>query len=199
MPGSTHELMQKMFPSAVSTAAASPILSAPIVDQNVNPLTEILKAYLNARNKMPTIQRDPTLDRATGGYFAASKGPNGIIGIGPVADATTLPHELTHAAVKELQAQRFDSTASSQYIDAAEKLLFNNAPAKTAQNLDPKWMSKQSVTGYRATSEELPAFAVGNQSPYPGNEVWRGGSHVDPTLATQMSILLELAQRKQTK
>jgi hypothetical protein len=61
-----------------------------------------------------------------------------------------------------------------------------------ADKLAPEWSKENS--DYRSASNELSAYGMGSTVPRRSN---RAPLHVDPTMATEFSILLDLAQRAQ--
>ena len=144
----------------------------------------------------------------SGDYMGYKGNPNTAV--------RTLGHELTHAAWNQMRQQIYEGKASPEFEGAFSKLvynkqkgvwempdssnnldaqLFNNpwAAPRLAEKLDPDWSQKNRV--YRASSSELPAFAVGNSTLGGNPPSYKTPSHLDPTLATEQMILLDLATR----
>lgn len=166
--------------------------------------------FLYEQNKMPDMERVDSLGYGvTGDYspwYNKIRFANG-------ADLNTVIHELTHATEGPLH-QRWVSPNSDdeQFKDAYSKLIFGgnfdktpNKIRESMEKLDPSWY--QQTSDYRKSTGEAKAFAVGNslgdrirrnnpdvKQGYLGT--YKGGSHVDSTLATDQAILLELANRK---
>ena len=149
-----------------------------------------------------------------GGTLSMSDRYTGYEG-NPRQAVSTLGHELTHAAWNQMRQQIYEGKASPEFAAAFSKLVYNKpkgvwempdlsnnldaslfsnpwGASQLAQRLDPAWAQKNG--SYRASSSELPAFAVGNMmnNAPPG---WKPPAHLDPTLATEQMILLDLATR----
>jgi len=130
-------------------------------------------------------------------------------GYDPTNAIPTLTHELTHATQKEMIGQKLqkdvtDPEAKQQFLDAYRKLSYN--PSKRgrdafgagllANKLAPEWTVKNE--GYRSSVEELPAWAMGdvaNRNPLVNYDSYNAPAHLNPTLATEYQILLDLATR----
>ena len=171
--------------------------------------------YLSARRMMPPI----SLKYGSSSSFTFPgfyKGQNSIpaTGIVKIAEGETpnaVVHELTHAAQRQIEAQylslrkkaeKTDLTPlDRQFMQAYEKLvhrpgkLFGARPeamqSLTAQRIAPDWVKKEG--DYRATGGELAAFGM-------GSTVDRNADaplHIDPSYATEFSILLDMARRLQ--
>jgi hypothetical protein len=119
----------------------------------------------------------------------------------------TAIHELTHAAINKMhwdyqaaKKKRKSDPTAAQFADAYEKLLlrpdFASQMSAVANRMDPQWVQKNK--SYRATSAELPASAVGVASTGTADE-YNAPLHLNPTLATQFRVLLDLANRVKTK
>jgi hypothetical protein len=164
--------------------------------------------YLGMRDEVPPVKmgyigtyglyKHPTADK-----------PKGEIILNPGVGAVTLTHEVMHPAMRVLREQEAESRAAGtdkQFTDAFAKILYN-PDRKTnvrdsipildlAQKLAPEWAKKEK---YRASIGELPAFAVERAAIPEGRQTGlEAPPHVDPTIATQMMILLDLAQRAST-
>tara|TARA_R110000868_G_scaffold369930_1_gene633407 strand:- start:37 stop:681 length:645 start_codon:yes stop_codon:yes gene_type:complete len=132
----------------------------------------------------------------------------------PTATARTLIHETTHATDRQLDNLYFKykdrppTPEIAQFVEGYKRLRWSDknpnarvqAPPSEAlaRRLDPKWAAENA--GYRANSAELYGHAVGNTARTP--ESTRYGSidtplHLDPTLATEHFVLLDLANRAQ--
>ena len=122
----------------------------------------------------------------------------------PTTAIPTLSHELVHASQKEMESQRMqkeilDQNAKQQFLDAYQKLVYDKTkPVKSrfgqnvlAEKLNPAWSKENEA--YRASIAELPAFAIGTVSGK--NDAYRAPEHLNPTLATEYQILLDLATR----
>ena len=128
--------------------------------------------------------------------------------------ARTLVHETTHATDRQLNDLYFKykdrppTPEIAQFVEGYKRLRWNaenpnarvQAPPSEAlaRRLDPKWAAKNA--GYRATSAELYGHAVGNMTQAP-NDIRVNSPdtplHLDPTLATDHFVLLDLANRAQ--
>jgi hypothetical protein len=118
----------------------------------------------------------------------------------------TFLHEMTHAAQPALEKQyqegaKFfaaspkDPEARRVFLQAYEKLRGSGA-ADLARKLDPTWEKENRK--YRSSREELEAFGVGNVQNFGrrGDRLdARGPLHLDPTMATETMLLLDLARR----
>lgn len=183
-----------------------------------SPLGMELISYLQNRDRVPPIRR-AFLGDATSGEFRypnTDRGmPKGMIVMSHGAGPSTLVHELAHAADLELLRQYYgDKTAwgvpsrETQFTDAFEKLRGTVARARDqegyfkvrshvdrrqqlAEKLDPKWTEKNA--NYRASHNELGGWAAGS-TVQPDME-YKRPHHLDPTIATELSILLDLAKR----
>ena len=130
------------------------------------------------------------------------------------SNARTLIHETTHATDRQLDKLFSDYQGNpptpemAQFVDAYRKLRWNatrpnanfqSSPSEAlARRLDPEWARKNA--GYRAHTEELYGHAVGNVARTPGDKPYSEFEvplHLDPTLATEHFILLDIANRAQ--
>lgn len=122
----------------------------------------------------------------------------------PTAGIPTLSHELVHASQREMGSQRVqkdvvDQNAKQQFLDAYKKLVYDKTkpvgsmsrPNALADLLNRDWSKENSE--YRASSGELPAWAIGTVSGK--NDAYDAPAHLNPTLATEYQILLDLATR----
>lgn len=170
--------------------------------------------YLSARRMMPPIKQQAL---GSVGEFEWPQASNkaipqtGIVKLSLRANPNTLVHELTHAAQRQIELQYSGLLRKSQsdkltepekqFMNAYEKLihtrwrLFGNNPEhtqlQTAQRIAPEWAKSKS--NYRSTGSELAAFGMGSAiSPNTG---YPAPLHIDPSYATEFSILLDLARR----
>ena len=141
--------------------------------------------------------------------------PEDIIGTG-----TTLPHEVAHAYVSNIlqpaymelgnKKSRNWSKEEKQFADAAMKLFPDLFPSFFFNPKERKEDFKKSKAalvgdrkvedaGYRLSQDELIGFGVGESSvPYvdrPGKIDYNVGGHLNPTMASQLSILTELYKK----
>jgi hypothetical protein len=132
-------------------------------------------------------------------------------GYDPTNPIPTLTHELTHASQGEMSKQRsqkevLDQNAKQQFLDAYKKLIFNPDGFKTnraryaqgvlADKLNPAWVKENK--DYRSSIDELPAWAMGaaaHQNPLYEYDDYNAPAHLNPTLATEYQILLDLATK----
>lgn len=160
-----------------------------------NPLLAALTAYLKERKHYPEVQRTGAIPGRPNvqAEFSPFVGERGRITLTDKAQGTTLPHELTHAAELAMLRHAWEGS-NPQFTEAYNKLLAKGQAVDQAVHLSPDLTVDHPE---RFNSQELLAYGVGNQSPgVPENRIWRGGGHLDSTMATQMAILLELARRK---
>lgn len=188
------------------------------------PEYKALAEYLQSTNSMPPVSFNFLPSGATGefvqkGLFSNTDTPRtGKValtdqflrrGNDPTNAIPTLTHELTHASQKAMISQSLrkdaeDQQSKQQFLDAYAKL--NYDPSKRgrsafaanalANKLDPEWTARNE--GYRAASNELPAWAVGdvsNRNPRYMYDDYNAPAHLNPTLATERQILLDLATR----
>ena len=168
--------------------------------------------YLSARRMMPPISLGGT---ASGGgvfesnsFFGNALPKTGAIKIGYGAGPSTVVHELTHAADTQLSSQYFQlknkrgdlTPAEQQFMQAYEKLSYDQfgrdkafQRKNLAEKLSPEWAKKHSE--YRATNRELPAWGMGFT--IDPRDDYGAPLHLDPTMATEFSILLDMARKLQ--
>ena len=165
---------------------------------------QMLRIIYGSRGGLPDVTRDsstmPVDAAGTLGAYAHNYGPFGRIFVAPQAGPATQAHELTHATNWDLAklyyaALEKETPEARQFVDAFKKLYGNNAVVEQANRLAPTWAATEDP--YRTSANELTAFAIGNTmgGSHGRVEPWRGGLHVDPTLATQHSILMDLAEK----
>jgi hypothetical protein len=183
-----------------------------------------LAQYLTSRSAMPPVAFDYLPSGNTGRFTSRGFFSNGSIpttgmvtlsdrflnrGYDPTNAVPSLTHELTHAAQNEMDYQKrqkeiADPQAKQQFLEAYSKLGYDatkRSRAAFAQNalanrLNPEWTAKNE--GYRASAGELPAWAMGdvaNRNPLNDYDPYGTPAHLNPTLATEYQILLDLATR----
>ena len=168
--------------------------------------------YLSARRMMPPIGIKSLGSRAVFISGGENVPKTGVVELGArAASPNTVVHELTHAAQRQIEWQYFGllrknqsaklTDPEKQFMNAYERLMHTRgqlfkAPPKaiqreTATNIAPKWVKEES--DYRSTGGELAAFGMGSAiSPNTSNPA---PLHIDPSYATEFSILLDLARR----
>lgn len=168
--------------------------------------------YLSARRMMPPIGIKSLGSRAVFISGGENVPKTGVVELGArAASPNTLVHELTHAAQRQMELQYFGLRRKSrsdkltqpekQFVDAYEKLIYRSGEMlgakpkatqrETAVSIAPKWVNEES--DYRATGSELAAFGMG--SALGRNFSYPAPLHIDPSYATEFSILLNLARR----
>ena len=164
-----------------------------------------LVGYLSARRMMPQIEPGFSGEFLTGSALSTDVPVQGII---KATYPSTLVHELTHAANRqmswqydELRSKNKNKTLTpeeAQFMQAYEKLVYNRntnqgTQSLTAQRIAPDWAKAKA--DYRATGPELSAFGMGSTvSP---NSFNLAPAHVDPSYGTEFQILLDLAAKAQ--
>lgn len=186
-------------------------LQSLLVETAAYPQYGDLVGYLSSRRMMPKIKLN-YLGGPEGEFNSVNAfytGPGTV----EAAEPNTLVHELTHAAQRQMgwqyghlkkKSSKELAPEEQQFIDAYEKLIFTPkelgrkmdfTAEKTAQSIAPEWAKQKG--GYRATGPELQAFGMGSTvSPNTFNPA---PLHVDPTYATEFSILLDLAKQVQKR
>ena len=167
---------------------------------------QALEKYLQSRDEMPDIKVTGNLPEGTNGLFTSD---NLNIGSGTIkihkntpkaALSSLLVHELTHAADRQMRQQAIEQGMfgnSNQYTEAYEKLVGPDGRNRTqfARNLRPEWAAENRL--YRADPKEIAAYGVGA---FAGPTLQGPGPrHVDATAATELRILMDLAQRNVDK
>lgn len=203
--------------SAKSRLEAMKRVESQIVDEKLRDAANSsqygdLVEFLASRRVMPEMKYRPGIS----GEFVSGWGmPNrGEINLGMSATPGTVVHELTHAADRQISQQYYDlakkrklDPLEKQFVQTYEKLVFSpdksqRDPEKyprtaMAERLAPEWAKRE--RGYRSTPGEMVAFGMGR----PVDEAQRympsniAPPHVDPTMATEFSVLLDIAKRLQ--
>jgi len=165
-------------------------------------LGQDLYQYLLSRNNLPKVNREYIAHNGVYNPFLNS------IKLHPNSGNGTLTHEMAHAADATLTNQYFDRPGfagepflETYFTDAYKKLKGNGRTADNnytdpredlAKKLSPSWYEKE--RRYRASNNELVGWGAGTQA-----EMRDGGykppNHLDSTMATELSILMELARR----
>ena len=198
------------IPQGVTRTAVDP-LQALLRQSAEFPQYGALVDYLSARRMMPPIEQRPM--GVSGSFdvnsiFGRSLPRTGVVNIGMRSGPDTVVHELTHAADNQLASQYTEllnkrgelTPAERQFMQAFEKLSYDKFgrdkafPRKTlAEKLDPEWVKKERE--YRSTNAELPAWAMG--ATVEPRDDYSPPLHLNPTLATEFLMLMELARRAQ--
>ena len=166
-------------------------------------LGEDLYTYLLKRQRLPQINRVPYITEGTVGEYNRE---SNIIKLLNNAQGSTLTHEAAHAADGALSNQYWDRPTSwsrpdtpTYFTDAYEKLKGETANNRyqgqrenLAQRLDPAWFHRNK--DYRSTNNELVGWGAGRQAGIDSS--YTPPDHLDSTIATELSILMDLAKRK---
>ena len=181
-----------------------------------NPDYQQIANYLMSRRSYPEISymNKPSSNYGTfttQGLFGNANVPKrGVVSLNrnasvanPELVAPTLTHELTHAAetqlyrqYNELKAKSNKSDIERQFMDNFEKILGSKV-TEQASAIQPEYTKNR--TAYRTRGDEALAFALQNVN-YPNSPSDNyAPEHIDPTIATQLMLLLEQAQRVQNQ
>lgn len=185
-----------------------------------DPLMKRYTSFLKIANAVPKVAAD-IYSEDKGGEFRSSgnifnDGSGGVVafraGVGSKLlegkelsdnDKNLIVHEYTHAVDRQLNflyntAKKDKSPLSQQFQQAYEKLggeivqkndKWGSARSTLADKLNAEW--SQSGKKYRATSGELPAFAMGSTQ---GGD-FKAPDHIDTTFATEFDILLGIGEK----
>jgi hypothetical protein len=167
-------------------------------------LGQDLYDYLFSRQRLPKINTAGNMRENVRGAWLPDQNQ---IWLQPWTGNGTLTHEAAHAADTELERQYFDRKTSwskpdvpTYFTDAFEKLKgataannFKSPREDMAKKMAPEWFNKNA--GYRATNNELVGWGAGRQASV-GETEYSPPNHLDSTMATELSILLDLARRK---
>ena len=194
-------------------SARDPLSSLLQRSTELSPLYGELVDFLAATRRMPTIEPE-YLREGNPGRFINYPGYTDIgrIELDPTQAMPNTPvHELTHAADRTIDfmysnlARKRRNTndltpLEQQFMQAYEKLSYGLASEKQplkrremAERLDPIWTEKN--RRYRATQDELAAFGAGSTA-YSERD-YAPPLHLDPTMATEFNLLLDMANRVQ--
>ena len=113
----------------------------------------------------------------------------------PEATTRTLTHEMAHS-VQSLLANRIYNMPALAIFRSPEEQQLYTAYQKFKEQ--PLLSSKDKTDTYRSSVDERRGFGAGNLSTNLEND-YPSSSHVDPTEATQLSILMDLYRRATPK
>lgn len=156
---------------------------------------ELLSQYLQGRRVMPTMETASLPPGVTGTYSPGRQ----ELKLARGAGISTLIHELSHAAQTAMEGQAIYDQPGGKFPAAFEKLFglrgrYGEGARETANRLAPQWMADEDK--YRTSGRELQAHGLGEQFKGGGDARWQAPSHVDPTMATEFMILLDMAIRE---
>lgn len=162
--------------------------------------------YLNSRKAMPTVEQLPWMEEGLSGRYVRD---DNHIQLNSQADIGTMTHEFGHAADHAMRKQYSDRRLKynypvepTQFTDAYRKLVLGDPWERTrprqdmANKLDPVWTEKNK--DYRSQGSELLGWAMGSTANNYQGRAYNPPAHLNPTLATEFSILMDLAQRADT-
>lgn len=199
-PAGTRNRLMRLVRSSVPPGSSSKLFSDPQITRSREEFDQLARA-----SKQPPLPSDAV------GMFDAFVGPRGAMYVSPLGGSATLTHEAAHAAdynLKGLYRQAIESKerksnpAAQQFVDAYEKLVggkeyfgSQESRKKGAETFDAKWVEENK--DYRSHTPELAAFAMENAMGGDRGQLTlqRGPLHLDPTLATEFTILTDLAQK----
>jgi len=201
-PAGTRNRMTRFIKSAAGDASnpAAKSLADPQITRSREEFDRLARA-----SKQPPMPSDVS------GMFDAFVGPRGAIFVSPLGGPSTYSHEMTHAADYNMgklyrQAaaakEQKSNPAAQQFVDAYEKLV-GKGPAQEnraegARRLAPEWFDRlERQQAYRNYPPELAAFAMENAIGGDRGQLTPQTAplHVDPTLATEFTLLTDLAQK----
>ena len=178
-----------------------------------NPEYQAIANYLMSRRAMPNIQyggKPDVFGTFTPPSLFNQQYRNGNLTINPNAAsvppqevAPVMQHEMTHAAYNQLfyqadalrKSKQPKTEAEQRFLDTFDKI--TKGVPEQIKTIDASYQEKNK--GYRANTDESLAFALQNASNPTYKEGWNAPSHIDPTLATQLMILLDQAQNLQNQ
>ena len=168
---------------------------------------------LKQQNLLPQQSADYSLGNASGSYI-----PDRNLLFAPNAtdqeNRNTLAHEMSHAAqynlflpaTKTIAKKKDKTPEEQQFLDAFRKLLPSlksgakvsdrkqaiDVQDKLTEALFKNKSPRDAYNSYRTESQELQAFGVGNMSQkgQPTNQLQN--LHLDPTMASEFSLLMNL-------
>ena len=182
------------------------------------PQYQDLTGYLNSRNMMPPMNMaylgsDTAGEFKRNNFFNQNLPETGVVNFNYGAEPSTVVHELTHAADRQLKDQYLNlkhnksnlSPEEEQFVAAYQKLSQNTNPMvfglkrypkeELANYLSPEWNKKNQR--YRASEPELPAWGMASTIDSKDYREYNAPLHLDPTMATEFSILMNMAHRLQ--
>lgn len=156
---------------------------------------ELLSRYLHGRRVMPTMETASLPPGVAGSYNPGRQ----EIKLARGAGIPTLIHELSHAAQTAMEGQAIYDQPGGKFPAAFEKLFglrgrYGEGARESANRLASQWMADEDK--YRTSGRELQAHGLGEQFKGVGDLRWQAPSHVDPTMATEFMILLDMAIRE---
>ena len=165
-----------------------------------------LEKYLQSRNAVPDIKVTGYLPEGTHGMFSSDRTNigTGNIKISKNLHETYMPstiaHEMTHAADRQMEQQAMEQGLfgkSNQFTEAYKKMVGTDGRNRT-QLLRKRYPEfEEDNRYYRSRPDEVAAHAIGAYSgPAMQDSAPR---HVDATAATELRILMDLAQRNVDK
>lgn len=160
---------------------------------NPDDILQLFHEYLIANNAMPTVENDPKI-----GYEGAYSPSRNAIRLHPRTGQETVTHEMTHA-VQQALLKQFMNSSDSQFKEMwKNSISAGGGPKGTVERLAPgkiaELQNKNDWGKYRTTDDELQAFGVELAAHnYP--TAARMPQHVDPTIATELMLLVDTALR----
>lgn len=162
-------------------------------------------------DRLARASKQEPLPPNVGGMFDAFVGPRGAIFVSPLGGPATFTHEMAHAAdynmgklYRQASAakEQKSNPAAQQFAEAYEKLIGKTPSqekrAEGARALATEWFDElEKQKAYRNYPPELTAFAMENAIGGDRGQLTpqRAPLHVDPTLATEFTLLTDLAQK----
>lgn len=184
-----------------------------------NPNYQTIANYLMSRRSFPQIQLDPIPSSKYGsfvspGLFSDGRVPErGIVNINnysryqnPADVAPVVAHELTHATERQLIKQYYEiknkqnkTELDNQFINNFQKIIGSSEPEikNWLTKVSPEFVKEEG--DYRAKSNEALAFGLENAIFPNAPTGYKVPTHVDPTIATTLMLLLDQAQRVQNQ
>lgn len=173
-------------------------------------LYQAMLHYLRQRNAVPQLQTGYRADGTAGSFeyntaFGNDLPKEGIVFINEGRSDRTVEgirRTLAHATDRQLSEQYFaipqSDRGADKFSSAFQKLVLDSAGGRSSRNryvgqlAGDAWAKANQ--DYRASSSELAGFcAASTEQQNRDNPAPR---HVDPTMATEPAILLELASRQ---
>ena len=184
-----------------------------------NPDYQAIANYLMSRRSFPQMQLDPVPSSKLGsfsspGLFSDGRVPErGIVNINnysryqnPADVAPTVAHEMTHATERQLIKQYYEikdkpkkTELETQFLNNFQKVIGSSTPEikNWLGKVAPEFVKEEG--DYRAKSNEALAFGLENAIFPNMTSNYKVPSHVDPTIATTLMLLLDQAQRVQNQ
>ena len=165
-----------------------------------------MERYLQSRDAVPDIKVTGYLPEGTHGLFSSDRTNMGTGNIKVNRDVhetympSTIAHEMTHAADRQMMIQAKEQGMfgkSNPFTEAYEKMVGSEGRNRT-QLLRKRYPEfEEDNRYYRSRPDEVAAHAIGA---YSGPVLQdRAPRHVDATAATELRILMDLAQRNVDK